>query len=157
MAWWAWIILGFILLLGELVTPGGFYVLFFGIGAGLIGLAKLLGFSGPPWLEWLLFTGLSVVLLLAFRRRLQERFMRRTVGTPDDVDELVGQAAIAAEPIPPGGQGRVDMRGATWNARNLGAEPLAAGQSCVIEKVDGLVLGVRPQPISSAVTTQATS
>jgi regulator of protease activity HflC (stomatin/prohibitin superfamily) len=33
MGWWIWIVLGLVLLLGELVTPGGFYILFFGVGA----------------------------------------------------------------------------------------------------------------------------
>jgi membrane protein implicated in regulation of membrane protease activity len=33
MEWWIWILLGLVLLLGEIVTPGGFYILFFGVGA----------------------------------------------------------------------------------------------------------------------------
>ncbi len=33
MDWWIWIVLGLMLVLGELVTPGGFYILFFGIAA----------------------------------------------------------------------------------------------------------------------------
>ena len=31
MTWWLWAFLGLFLLGGELVTPGGFYMLFFGI------------------------------------------------------------------------------------------------------------------------------
>ena len=30
MEWWIWVVLGLALLLGEILTPGGFYLLFFG-------------------------------------------------------------------------------------------------------------------------------
>jgi inner membrane protein len=149
MAWWAWIIAGFVLLVIELATPGGFYFLFFGLGAGTIGLAKLLGFSGPPWLEWLLFTLVSVTSLGLFRRRLLVRFTARGLSVPDDVDQMVGLSAIATDIIPPGAEGKVQMRGATWSARNLGSEPIVPGQQCTVQKMDGLVLCVRPT--SSAV------
>ena len=31
MIWWYWVLLGFLLLGIEMVTPGGFYILFFGL------------------------------------------------------------------------------------------------------------------------------
>jgi membrane protein implicated in regulation of membrane protease activity len=37
MDWWIWVVLGLVLLIGEIVTPGGFYLLFFGIGAVVVG------------------------------------------------------------------------------------------------------------------------
>jgi len=144
MAWWAWIIAAFVLLLVELATPGGFYFLFFGIGAGAIGLAKLFGFSGPAWLEWLLFSIISIASLALFRRRLLDRFAHRGASVPDDVDLLIGTTAIAADNIPPGGEGKVSLRGATWNARNTGPAALVAGQQCTVQKVQGLLLDVRP-------------
>jgi hypothetical protein len=144
MAWWAWILLGFVLLLIELSTPGGFYFMFFGLGAGVVGLMKLLGFAGPAWLEWLLFTAVSVVSLALFRGRLLKRFASRGASLPDDVDELVGLTAVAVESIAPGAEGKVQMRGAQWSARNVGSDPLAAGQQCTVQRVQGLLLDVRP-------------
>ena len=41
-AWWFWVLLGFLLLFLELVTPTGFFLLFFGVAAVLVGLL-------PPW------------------------------------------------------------------------------------------------------------
>lgn len=35
--WWGWFIVGFALLLLELSSPGGFYFLFFGVGAISVG------------------------------------------------------------------------------------------------------------------------
>ena len=43
MDWWLWILLGLLLFLAELTTPGGFYILFFGIGAVIVGI--LVGFK----------------------------------------------------------------------------------------------------------------
>lgn len=147
MPWWAWIIAAFLLLLLELATPGGFYFLFFGIGAGTVGLADLLGLPGPPWMEWLLFSAVSVVSMLLFRQRLLERFTKRGAEVPSDVDQLLGGTAVAVETILPGSEGKVDMRGSNWSASNLGPETIAAGQRCRVDKVDGLVLGVRAEPV----------
>ena len=44
-SWWLWIVLGIVLLAGEILTPGGFYIFFFGASAICVGLLKLLGFT----------------------------------------------------------------------------------------------------------------
>ena len=67
MYWWLWLVLGLLLLGLEALTPGGFYVLFFGVGALVVGTLVGLGASGPVWLQWLLFSAISVVSLLLFR------------------------------------------------------------------------------------------
>ena len=71
MAWWVWVLGGLVLLLVEVTTPGGFFAVFFGAGALLVGAGKALGWSSPAWLEWLVFTALSVSLLVVFRRDLR--------------------------------------------------------------------------------------
>ena len=63
MDWWIWILLGLLLLLTELVTPGGFYILFFGIGAVIVGILTGFKASGPPWFQFILFSVLSVLCL----------------------------------------------------------------------------------------------
>ncbi len=37
MIWWYWMLLGLVLLGAEMVTPGGFYILFFGLAALVVG------------------------------------------------------------------------------------------------------------------------
>ncbi len=37
MIWWYWVVLGLLLTGLELATPGGFFVIFFGVGALLVG------------------------------------------------------------------------------------------------------------------------
>ena len=74
MSWWIWVLGGLVLLLAEILTPGGFFVVFFGIGAILVGAAKAVGWAGPAWAEWLVFTILSVATLGVFRQPLMRRF-----------------------------------------------------------------------------------
>jgi len=49
MDWWIWVLGGLVLLLAEVLTPGGFFVVFFGAGAILVGTIKLMGWAGPAW------------------------------------------------------------------------------------------------------------
>src|SRR3970040_1113492 len=58
MAWWIWVLGGLVLLLAEVLTPGGFFIVFFGAGAILVGVLKGLGWNGPAWAEWLRLSGL---------------------------------------------------------------------------------------------------
>ena len=43
MIWWYWMVLGLLLLGLELATPGGFFLLFFGVGALLVGGLAIIG------------------------------------------------------------------------------------------------------------------
>lgn len=69
MSWWLWAFLGIFLLGSEMLTPGGFYMLFFGIGALLVGALVGLDVIQSAWMSWLLFSGLSVGSLLVLRPR----------------------------------------------------------------------------------------
>jgi membrane protein implicated in regulation of membrane protease activity len=141
MPWWAWMVAGFCLILLELLTPVGFYLLFFGIGALVVGGLVGLVLAAPAWLEWFLFSCLSLVTLLLFRRPLVNRF--HADGRRAAIDTIVGETALALEDIAIDAIGRAELRGTTWNAHNVGAQPLHAGQRCVVDRVEGLLLWVR--------------
>jgi len=142
MAWWLWVLVGFGLLVVETITPGGFFFVFFGLGALLVGVLAALGGAGPDWMEWLLFSVFSVAGILFFRRPLMRRF-NMTNGKP--VDNLVGETAVALEEIAPGGVGKAEMRGSAWTARSAHPGLLARGQRCRVERVEGLTLWLRPE------------
>jgi len=141
MLWWVWILLGFLLLLAELLTPGGLYLLFFGVAAILVGLFAGLNLVGPPWMQWLMFSILSVAALSLFRRPLLKRLRPATLA--QEVDSLVGETAIALEDMAADAVGKAELRGTAWSARNVGANSLTRGQRCTVERVDGLMLCVR--------------
>ena len=141
MLWWVWILLGFLLLLAELLTPGGLYLLFFGASAIFVGLLAGLNLVGLPWMQWLMFSVFAVLALSFFRRPLLKRFRPATM--TQEVDSLVGQVAIALDDIAVDAVGRAELRGAAWSARNVGGNSLTRGQRCTVERVDGLMLFVR--------------
>ena len=142
MEWWIWILLGLVLLLAELVTPGGFYFIFFGSGAVVVGVLAGLGAGGPVWLQILLFSILSLVSLWLFR----EKLLKLTEQAPDQkIDTLVGETAVASDEIPINGIGKVELRGTAWNARNTGGRPLKNGERAKVERVEGLMLFVQPE------------
>jgi membrane protein implicated in regulation of membrane protease activity len=67
MPWWAWLGLGLLLTLLELLTPLGFYLIFFGVGAVMVGALAGLPLAIPPWAEWPLFAGFASVVVVLFR------------------------------------------------------------------------------------------
>lgn len=144
MLWWWWILLGLGLLAAEMLTPGGFFVLFFGLAALIVGGLVALGADGPEWAQWLLFSVLSIASMLGFRRRLVGRFTTTGPGA-HRLDSLVGEVALLTEDLVAGGVGKAELRGTTWTVRSHKPETLARGTRCIVERVDGLTLWVRPE------------
>lgn len=142
MAWWYWLFMGLVLAAAEAILPGGFYLLFFGIAALIVGALVGGGIVQTAWLEWLLFSILTVVLLLLFRGPL----LRMTKSVPTHtVNTMVGESAIVLDDLPPGHTGKAELRGTTWTTRNDGFSYLSKGQRAIVTKVDGLMLWVRPE------------
>jgi membrane protein implicated in regulation of membrane protease activity len=144
MEWWIWLLLGLLLLLGELLTPGGFYIFFFGIGALVVGILTGLNFAGPAWFQFILFSVVSVLALWLFREKLLQ-FTR--VRTTDVVDSMIGESAVVLEEISANGVGKAEAGGTSWSARNLGDQALARGARCRVERVEGLTIFVRAEKL----------
>jgi membrane protein implicated in regulation of membrane protease activity len=142
MIWWYWVVLGLLLTGLELATPGGFFLLFFGVGALLVGGLVTIGAAGPAWVQWLLFSVLSVAALMFFRAPLL-RLMQARTPRSGDIDSLRGEVAVAMDGIPAGGLGRAQLRGTVWTARNLGTNPITPGERCLVTSVDGLTISIR--------------
>jgi membrane protein implicated in regulation of membrane protease activity len=142
MAWWLWVLAGLLLLVAEVATPGGFFLVFFGAGAVLVGGARALGWPGPAWMEWLAFTLVSLGLLAGFRRPLMRRFR---LNTGKQVDRLESEPAVVTEDVEPGGVGRAELRGTPWSARTKGPATLVRGQRCRVDRVEGLTLWLRAE------------
>ena len=143
MYWWLWLVLGLVLLGLEAITPGGFYVLFFGVGALVVGAAAGLGIGGPVWAQWLLFSVISVASLMLFRPYLLR--VTRSQERPDPIDTLEGEIAMPLEDISPGAVGKAELRGTTWTALNQDNRMLGRGERCRVARVDGLTLSLRAE------------
>lgn len=140
MTWWYWLFMGLILAGAEVLAPSGFYLLFFGIAALIVGALAGLGVVEALWLEWLLFSVLAVVSLLLFRGPL----LRMAKSSPTHViDTIVGQTAVLLDDLAPGHTGQAELRGSTWSAHNVGTFPLAKGRRVLVTGIDGLMLRVQ--------------
>lgn len=144
MAWWYWLVMGLILLGGELATPGGFYILFFGLAALIVGVLAGLGWLTTAWLQWLLFSILSVISLFLFRNSLLV-WMKAREPMGQAVDSIAGETAVLAETVSPGQLGKAELRGSTWTVRNTSNVVLSKGQRARVEQVDGLTLWVKAE------------
>ena len=137
-----WLAGGLVLMVAELATPSGFFIMFFGLGALTVGVLARLAVAESGWAQWLLFTLFSLGYVLLFRGQLTRRFQPPP---PRDVDSFVGVLAVPQGAIEPGAVGRVEVRGSSWSARNVAAVPISSGQRCTVVSVDGLLLSVRPE------------
>lgn len=140
MAWWMWMVLGVFLLVVEMATPGGLFAVFFGIGAFVI--APVAASGASPALQWVLYTAVSLALLLTLRSVLARRLAARGGGP---MDTLVGEPATLVEDLPAGGMSKAELRGTHWNARATAGVALPKGQRCRVERVDGLTLWLRAE------------
>ena len=134
---WSWWVLGLLLLGIEVIAPG-FFFLWFGIAAILIGIGALL-FTWPWQWQVIGFLVVSVVAAL---------IGRRYAGKPDVESEdphlnlragrLKGRTFVLGEPIREG-RGRVRVDDTVWQVRG---PDLPAGSRVVVTGADGPVLEV---------------
>lgn len=143
MTWWAWMILGAVLLAAELfAVDAQFYLVFLGVSAAVVGLATLFGITMPEWGQWLLFAIVAVIFFATFRKAL---YVKIRGGGEGYQQKYVGELVKVAEEVAAGGRGRAEYRGSDWNVHNVGELPVAAGSHARVVEVDGLTLKVEAE------------
>ena len=140
MPWWGWMVIGMLLLGAELfIIEADFFLVFLGVAAILTGLASVAIPTLPEWGQWLVFAVLALVSMLFFRKRVY-RLLRREV--PDMANDMVGAQLQLPVGLPVDGTCRVEYRGSTWTARNVGRNPIPTGVQARVVGVDGISLRV---------------
>jgi membrane protein implicated in regulation of membrane protease activity len=141
MAWWAWMVVGAILLGSELAfIDAQFYLVFFGVAALLVGSLGLGGIGIPEWSQWLVFALLSIGSLVFFRRKMYD-LLRSNTATMQSGP--TGEMVVVPSELPSGASCRLEYRGSTWTAKNIGAHAIDAEAHARIVSVDGLTLEIR--------------
>lgn len=141
MVWWGWMVIGVLLLGAELfIIEADFFLVFLGAAAILTGLLSFAVPAVPEWGQWLVFAALALVSMVFFRKRVY-RLLRREV--PDMADDMLREQLQLPVGLPVDGTCRVELRGSTWTARNVGAIPISAGARVRIVGVDGITLSVQ--------------
>ena len=143
MTWWAWMILGAVLLAAELfAVDAQFYLVFLGVSAAVVGLAGLFGVIMPEWGQWLTFAVVSLLFFFTFRKALYEKLRSGGQGYQNTIS---GDSITVTVDLPPGGDGRTEYRGSEWTIRNVGEGAISAGNRARVVKVDGLTLHVEAE------------
>jgi membrane protein implicated in regulation of membrane protease activity len=138
MPWWGWMIFGAILLGSELLlVDAGFYLVFIGIAGAIVGLIELAGAGLEPWVQWILFSVISLVLMVLFRKKLYDKLRGSAVGYQVGP---AGEIVTVEQTLQPGESGRLAYRGTEWTAVNTSEQVMEQGQHVQISSVDSLTL-----------------
>ena len=140
-AWfWVWLVLAALLSIAE-IFHAGFFLLPFGIGAGIAALLNVL--KVPLVWQWAAFLVGSAAALFALRR-----FAEHITHEPPQAtggNRLIGKCGVVIETLEAGtGQGRVRVEREEWRADAPGFEPLATGASVTVVRIEGTHLIVKP-------------
>ena len=141
MGWWIWLVLGLLLVVGEVLMPTDFFLMFFGVGALTAAVTTALGLTPGAISQSVVFVLVAMVALLTLRGRLRNLLHRDMPNR--GVDSLVGEIATTVDEIPAQGMGKVTMRGSPWNARNSSLAAIGKTTRVRVEKVEGITLVVR--------------
>jgi len=132
--WLAWVIAAVALGIGEMLTPGLFFLGPLALAAGVAALAALIG--GGIVISLIVFIVASLASL-AFLRPVARRHVRMPAISRTGTDALVGRRAIVTRRIDAHG-GRVRIGGEEWSARPyLDGQVLEEGQSVDVIQIEG--------------------
>jgi membrane protein implicated in regulation of membrane protease activity len=132
---WLWLMATFIFAIGEMASPGSFFLLPFALGAlAATGLAFADVGVGVGWIA---FVAVSVATLVAFRP-----LARRLDLLDDDLGigsrRLIGQTARVLQEIPGHGElGLVRVHREEWRAESMDGGAIPLGAAVRVADVEG--------------------
>jgi membrane protein implicated in regulation of membrane protease activity len=133
-AWAAWLIAAVLLLVGEILTPGLFFLGPVALAAGARAVVAALG-GGIVW-QLVAFLAGSVVSL-GVLRPVARRHVRMPAQLRTGAAALEGQQAVVLERVTADG-GRVRLRGEVWSARTyLDDQAFEPGARVEVLKIEG--------------------
>jgi membrane protein implicated in regulation of membrane protease activity len=133
-AWLVWVVLAVALAVGEVLTPGLFFLGPVALAAGAAAVAALLGAGTVGSL--VVFIVCSIASL-AFLRPVARRHVHLPAISRTGTDALIGRKAVVTRKVDAVG-GRIRVGGEEWSARAyLEDQVLAEGQTVDIVKIEG--------------------
>jgi membrane protein implicated in regulation of membrane protease activity len=138
-----WFIAGVIFLVMEAITPG-FFLIFFGLGAWAVAIANFITPLSSAS-QWGIFIVVSLVSLLALRKRLKTLLEKRSpkgdsIDDPVFSGQYIGREVVVLKEIAPGLPGLVELNGSNWQARTEGQASFQANDRVTVRGLDGLTL-----------------
>ena len=144
MAWWGWAVLGIACMVIEVHLTQDFTLFCVGVAAFVVTAVAAFAVDLPFWSHWLLFSALSVAVLLTVRKPLLGR-LRPDRGRDADFDYLLGEVATPSEDLAANGVGKAELRGSVWTVRNTEPTNVSKGQRCRVTRIEGLTLWIKAE------------
>jgi membrane protein implicated in regulation of membrane protease activity len=133
--WLIWVVVAVALAIGEVLTPGLFFLGPVALAAALAAVAALLGAGAIG--SFLVFLVCSLASL-ALLRPLARRHIRMPAISRTGTDALVGRKGVVTRQVDSAG-GRVRIGGEEWSARSyLDGEVFREGQTVDIIQIEGV-------------------
>ncbi|RYY19899.1 MAG: NfeD family protein [Chitinophagaceae bacterium] len=134
-----WFVIGLAFFLLEFVIPG-FILFFFGIGAWIVGVTTLFAdISLSAQLAIFLISSIATVAI--FRKWVKKRLGMNRAAPSVLEDEFVGKTALCLSAIAPGANGKIEFKGASWDAAST--DHINAGETVIITGNQSILLIVR--------------
>lgn len=140
--WWIWIVGGILLILGELVIPS-FFVVWFGLGALLVGLLMLAAPDLSLTAQLGVWTLASLAMVLLWFRVFKPERHKTRVGQADG--EVIGEVGLLVSAVAPFARGKVRFQRPLLGSEEwvcLAESAIAAGERVQVIAVEGSYLKV---------------
>lgn len=139
--WLIWVLAGCLLIVSELLIPGG-VVVFLGIAGLMVGGAIKLGYLNSFSSIIFAFFFSSLFLLIFVRAFFMKYFAGdTTIHNVDEQKDAQGSIVEVVEDILPYKEGRVNFRGTAWQARS--EEEIVIGSKAIIIRIEGNIIIVK--------------
>ena len=134
MAWLVWIVAAVLLAVGEIVTPGLFFLGPVALAAAVTAVVAAVG--APVWLQLLVFAGGSAASL-AVLRPLARKHLRMPAALRTGTAALEGTHGVVLQRVDQD-SGRVRIGGEEWSARAfMPDQVIEPGTRVEIVKIEG--------------------
>ena len=139
--WWHWIVGGIVLIIAELMIPS-FFIVWFGLGALLVGLLAL-AFEMSLTAQLATWTLASIAMVVLWFRVFKQSFHKTRIGTADG--EVIGEIGLTVSAVAPFERGKVRFQRPVLGAEEwvcLADAPIGAGERVKVLAVEGSFLKV---------------
>ncbi len=138
--WYVWLIVGIILIVMEIFTPG-FVVALIGVSALLTGLISI--FIHNIYIQ-IVFFAISLILIMIFVRPLFLKYLKLNKDTKSNVFALIGKEGIVDTEINNlKGTGYVKVGADYWKAKSKDGSIIPKDSVVIIEVIDGITVTVK--------------
>lgn len=140
--WWVWMVGGIGLILAELVVPS-FFVVWFGLGALLVGLLALLAPDLSLTVQLAIWTAASLAMVVLWFKVFKPGFHKTRIGTA--TGEAVGEIGLLVNAVAPFERGKVRFQRPVLGSEEwvcMADTPIAAGERVKVVAIEGSFLSV---------------